>query len=382
MTHPAETASERPEAASLNRSISHWGRTPTFRQALNAPRNRRLITRLIQIYVVTLLIVTSQIENRLQEQRQAFVNQLVSKGLIKQDRYDDLKARARLRLKKEYKVNDELLTELKARRVIREYPGDILSTVLTVVFGVSLMSYLYLVPFIWRNPGRILLLRPFGIQDISSSLKKVARKSLSYSGHVFSLEDEFVRHSNSPSIMNVLVRILLPLSFIASGVFSLGGIIRINRASHLMVRNDGEYQALITDIDKLYTSNVFWRLSFSRIRSIKSADEWWRTCINYLVIWCNIIVVDLTVVKSGTRWELEKIRDDRLSDKSIFIVHESAYDKGRQHLTQYWPPNESPDVFRYNSGGRLLEEKQFLIRVATILSSNQSLSSESRDRIV
>jgi len=381
VTHPAETAGERPEAASLNRGNSRWGRTPTFEQALNAPRNRRLITRLIQLYVVTLLIVASQVENRLQEQRQAFVNQLVSNGLITQDRYDDLKARARLRLKKEHKVNDELLADLKARRVIREYPGDILSTVLTVVFGVSLMSYLYLVPFIWRNPGRILLLRPFGIQDISSSLKKVARKSLSYSGHVFSLEDEFVRHSRSPSIMNVLVRILLPLSFIASGVFSLGGIIRINRAGHLMVRNDGEYQALVTDIDKLHTSNVFWRLSFSRIRSIKSADEWWRACINYLVIWCNIIVVDLTVVKSGTRWELEKLRDDRLSDKSIFIVHESAYDKGRQHLTQYWPDNESPDVFRYNSGGRLLEEKQFLIRVATILSSNQSLSSESRDRI-
>ena len=139
---------------------------------------------------------------------------------------------------------------------------------------------------------------------------------------------------------------------------------------------------LIADIDKLYISNVFWRLSFSRIRSIKSADEWWRTCINYLAIWCNIIVVDLTVVKSGTRWELEKIRDDRLSDKSIFIVHESAYDKGRQHLTQYWPPNESPYVFRYDSGGRLLEEKQFLIRVATILSSSQSLSSESRDQIL
>ena len=87
-----------------------------------------------------MLIVTSQVENRLREQRQALVNQLIAKGRIKQDRYDDLKARARLLLKKEYKVNDELLTELKAQRVIREYPGDILSTVLTVVFGVSLMS--------------------------------------------------------------------------------------------------------------------------------------------------------------------------------------------------------------------------------------------------
>ena len=97
-----------------------------------------------------------------------------------------------------------------------------------------------------------------------------------------------------------------------------------------------------------------------------------KRCINYLAIWCNIIVVDLTVVKSGTRWELEKIRDDGLSYKSIFIVHENAYDKGRQHLTQYWPPDESPYVFRYKSGGRLLEEKQFLIRLATIRSFGRS----------
>ena len=361
------------EASSLNRGITHWGRTPTFSQALNAPRNRRWITRLIQLYVVTVLIVTSQVDNRLREQRQVLVNQLVAEGLITQDRYDDLKARARLLLKKEYKVNDELLAELKAKRVIDDYPGDILSTALIMVFGVSLVFYLYLVPLLWRNPGRILLLRPFGISETSSSLKRVARKTLSYSGDIFSLEDEFVRHSQGPSLMNVLVRIFLPLAFLASGSFSLGGLIRVTRADHLMVRNDGEYQTLIADIDKRYMSNVFWRLSFSRIRSIKAADEWWQRCINYLTLWCNIIVVDLTVVKAGTRWELQKIRDDGSGYKSIFIVHEKAYDNGRQHLTQYWPPHESPYIFRYNSRGRLLEEKQFLIRVAQIRSSSQSL---------
>lgn len=173
--------------------------------------------------------------------------------------------------------------------------------------------------------------------------------------------------------MNVMVRVFLPLAFIASGSFSLGGLIRINRAGHLMVRSPGEYQALIDDINKLYMSNVFWRLSFNKIRSIRAADEWWQRCINYLATWCTVIVVDLTVVKSGTRWEIEKIRDDRLVDKSIFIVHEKAYDTGRQHLTQYWPPTESPHIFSYNSRGRLLEETQFLIRVAQIRSSIQSL---------
>ena len=120
-------------------------------------------------------------------------------------------------------------------------------------------------------------------------------------------------------------------------------------------------------------SNCFWRLSVSRIRTIKAADKWWKCCINYLTVWCNIIVVDLTVVKSGTLWELKKIRDERLDYKSIFIVHEKAYDKGRQYLTQYWPPNESPYIFKYNSSGRLLEEKQFLIRLAQTRSSSQSL---------
>jgi hypothetical protein len=84
-----------------------------------------------------------------------------------------------------------------------------------------------------------------------------------------------------------------------------------------------------------------------------------------------MIVVDLTVVKSGTLWELQKIRDDGLSYKSIFIVHENAYEKGRQYLAQYWPPTESPHIYTYNSRGHLLEEKQFLIRVAQIRSNNQ-----------
>ena len=171
--------------------------------------------------------------------------------------------------------------------------------------------------------------------------------------------------------MNVLVRILLPLAFIASGILSLGGIIRITRADHLMVRNDDEYQTLIADINNRYMSNVFWRLSFSRIRSIKAADEWWQRCVNYLIIWCDVIVVDLTVVKAGTLWELEKIRDDGLSYKAVFIVHEDAYEKGRQYLTRYWLPNDTPFVFRYSSRGRLLEEEPFLIRVARIRSSSQ-----------
>ena len=76
-------------------------------------------------------------------------------------------------------------------------------------------------------------------------------------------------------------------------------------------------QTLIADIDKRYISNVFWRLSFSRIRSIKAADDWWQRCINHLTLWCNIIVVDLTVVKAGTRWELQKLHDDRLGHKTM-----------------------------------------------------------------
>ncbi len=360
-------------SASLNPGMTQWGRTPTFKQALNAPRKRKLVTRLIQAYVVTMLIVTTQVENRLSQQRQVFVNQLVAKGVVRQGRYDDLMARGRLRLKSEHKVNDELLTDLKARRVIRAYPGDTLSGALAGVFGVSLLLYIYLVPFLWRNPSRILLLRPFGIHEISASLKRVTRKNLAYSGHVFSLEDAFVRHSTAPSIMNLIIRILLPLASIASGGFTLGGPFKVIRADYLVVRSAAEYQASIADINKLYTANAFWRLSFDKIRSIRAADDWWQGCINYLAVWCTVIVVDLTVVKSGTRWELEKIRDDGLLPKSIFIVHENAYENGRQHLAQYWPPNESPHIFRYSSQGRLADETQFLVRVAQIRSASQSV---------
>ena len=47
--------------------------------------------------------------------------------------------------------------------------------------------------------------------------------------------------------------------------------------------------------------------------NIKTSDEWWQLCIRLLMLTCEAIIVDLSRVKEGTAWELNKRSSARVN---------------------------------------------------------------------
>jgi hypothetical protein len=131
-----------------------------------------------------------------------------------------------------------------------------------------------------------------------------------------------------------------------------GFLIPVAYPDSIDVHDIDTFQRLGDLLREIYSSNSFWRFSISKIRTISSSDILWKSCIKLLTITSNVIIIDLTIVKSGTRWELQYIHDLQLDHKTIFIVNEESYNEGYKHLSQYWQTDNLPYIFKYAANGR------------------------------
>jgi hypothetical protein len=216
----------------------------------------------------------------------------------------------------------------------------------------------------WGSPSRILLLRPFGTQGVSRSLKKFIHRNVIFSGHVFTLADQHMRESflgyviaSIPTSEGELVLFLLQLLRIVG-----------SQRRRMHVRKARHYQDLKRRLRSGFLLNSFWVTSFDKIRKIKTSDRWWQRCIDLLAANCEVILVDLSVVKAGTHWELGKIRQEHLEEKAIFIVQRQKLNWALASLAEHWPRETLPRIFLYDAKGIVQDEPEFKRRFARILS--------------
>ena len=81
----------------------------------------------------------------------------------------------------------------------------------------------------------------------------------------------------------------------------------------------------------------------------------------------EVIVVDLSSVKSGTDWELQQLRARGLLRKCVFVVADSYGHTGATLLERYFEGHDLPRVYAYNAAGTPLEYGAFLSKlIATV----------------
>lgn len=128
------------------------------------------------------------------------------------------------------------------------------------------------------------------------------------------------------------------------------------------------YDALKKRLGSRWILNWFWVTTwFDKIRKVRTHDRWWRLCVDLLAENCEVILVDLTVVKAGTRWELAKLRDEHLEERAIFVALRGHGESARAVLAEYWAPGGLPEIHLYDAGGRLDDRGRFVDRFARVL---------------
>jgi hypothetical protein len=318
-------------------------KTPSVEAALRRPTRWRAIYRGIQVVSLVFIVSSYYAERYEVKVRQAKVDELIKKGVISQQEYRAL----RLSGRQPFSDTDELNKVILANRLARseDAPSSVLSMSLLwtaiLLFGPVKLAA-------WSWPARILLLRPFDARDVSKSLYWLIRRNVSFSGHVFTLADYQLKESFLLYLIS-----FVPLS--PEGLWMLLLYPWSKKARRwIHVKNASDFQALKERLESRWLLNTFWTNSLSdKIRKVRTVDRWWQRCIDLLATNCDVILVDLSVVKSGTRWELLKIRNENLEAKCIFIIQKEQLEMGRRVLAEYWPVEALPEVHAYGEKGRL-----------------------------
>jgi hypothetical protein len=193
------------------------------------------------------------------------------------------------------------------------------------------------------------------------------RRNLAFHGHAITLADKYVKES----FINYVV-FWIPRSvpdIIVTVLFFIPWFRQFKR--WLKVSSASSYGFLKKRLARRFTLNMFWQNAWTKLLKVKCSDTWWKRSVDLLMYSCHVIVVDLSWVKVGTEWELEKINGRDLERKTVFVVGEDAAEYAREVIERFWPHEESPPpLYVYRSSGRLLERAAFERDVARIVSTS------------
>lgn len=239
---------------------------------------------------------------------------------------------------------------------------------IAIVVG-GLLAWLLVGIYTWTKPYRILLLRPFQARKLSRPLKRFVKKNVSFYGHTITLADKFLKES-----WFMFVTFWIPRSIPEIFVLILFFFPPIRQFKRwIRVSSSSSYQFLKKRLSRRFTMNMFWQNTFSgdKLLKVKCSDTWWKQCVDLLMFSSQLIIVDLSWVKVGTEWELDKINSRDLEGKTVFIVSEDAADYAREVMARFWPSEEAPPPLHvYRKSGKLLDKESYNRDVARIISGS------------
>jgi hypothetical protein len=177
------------------------------------------------------------------------------------------------------------------------------------------------------RPARILLLRKFNNAEVDHRLRRFVKRNLSPLGHVFTLSDRHFRRpwlslqalfaNGSPTFWTPIV-ILAPWDLVR-GRFngsSAGGRMRVWSAK--------DFRRFAQRVTERVACNTQVMATGRRTVMVRTSDAWWRHVVRLLMLSADAIVVDLSDVTEGTEWELDRLVELGLLDRTVFVVRQDA----------------------------------------------------------
>ena len=239
-------------------------------------------------------------------------------------------------------------------------------TPLTLFFGVAFSLVLWAVvlqllgiaaallalPLIlgWRDPARILLLRPFNRADHSRPLRALARREAAGYGHLYSLAD---------SAIKVRWYVAVPVLLGQLGLMSF----RLARLRHA-----ADVAALGRRVKHVRRRNLNWVVAYSKVFAVRCVDEVWQQSVMELLSHSDAVLMDVTDVTDNMRWEIDALVAGGHVDDCLFLAL-----RGREHeatATISLLLRRPVEVFAFDNAGRLAEPRAFRDQLASAIFRN------------
>ena len=201
---------------------------------------------------------------------------------------------------------------------------------------------------------RILLLRPFGEKKMTSTLRRFVRKNVGPTAYAFTLSDR----NYKPSFVDSLVFRILSGGFETVVQFAVGSIFA-NSHRIAAVRNDKSFFRLARALTQKFTLSYWSFITSGQAFNVRTTDPYWQLCIQMLMHSCDVVIVDLSLVKAGTAWEINELHKRDLRARCMFVVSEDNQAEMGEVLAQHFSKHGAPLVYVYQRNGRLLDKQHF-----------------------
>jgi hypothetical protein len=211
-----------------------------------------------------------------------------------------------------------------------------------VLLFVMLYLLLFVLPFVvtlpiaawmvmlWRDPPRVLVLRPFNRRPLTRGLARLVHRDVARFGHVYTLADAELRVRWYVQIPFLLGQLAL-LSFRARTIRSPPQLARLERA-----------------IGRTWLRNVNWCLSWRKVFAVATDDAHWQQVVEILARRATVILIDITEVRANVLWEIGLIDQLGLGPRVIWLSRAGAPVAN--------PPSGgfriAPEVYSYDETGR------------------------------
>jgi hypothetical protein len=167
----------------------------------------------------------------------------------------------------------------------------------------------------WRDPARVLLLRPFNRQEITGALSKFVTRNVSGFGHVYTLADVTLR-------VPLYVRVPLVLGQVA--LFSF----RLQR-----VRTPHNVFLVSRAMRRRVLRNLNWLFSRDKIFAVACTDDAWQAAVTRFAFESDLILIDLSGAKENIVWEVRQCEALGILDRVLLLTRGAELQATRRLLS-------------------------------------------------
>jgi len=154
----------------------------------------------------------------------------------------------------------------------------------------------------WRDPARLLVLRPFDAPLITPSLRRYLTQEASLFGHCYTLAD---------SSLKVPLYVRIP--------FLLGNLALFNFHTE-KIRQPRDLQKLAKDMNRRVMRNLNWVLSRHRLFAITCRDDAWQACVKTVVDRVDIVLLEISSLTPNMMWEFNLLRSSGALSRTILLL--------------------------------------------------------------
>jgi hypothetical protein len=183
---------------------------------------------------------------------------------------------------------------------------------------------------LWRDPPRILVLRPFNRRPLTRGLARLVDRDVARFGHIYSLADAELR-----------VRWYVRVPFL------LGQLALLSFRSRIITK-PRQVRDLERATRRTWLRNINWCLSWRKFFAVATDDAHWQQVVELLVNRATVILIDLTEARPNVRWEIALIERLGLARRVVWVLRAGDPVEVLQHAGIQVEPDA---VFRYDGKG-------------------------------